>query len=89
MRFGIMWGKPHKNGCMSYVECRMLPINAMVLVCISQLHFTQVKHQSRYGSSVFDIYGYDTYLVCAIIGCAIAQYHACMTVMYEENSLTL
>ena len=36
-----------KNGYMSYVECRLLPINAMVLVCISQLHFTQVKHQSR------------------------------------------
>ena len=37
----------HKNGYMSYVECRMLPINAMVLVCISQLHFTQATHQSR------------------------------------------
>ena len=39
--------KTHKNGYMSYVECRMLPINAMVLVCISQLHFTQATHQSR------------------------------------------
>ena len=39
--------KTHRNGYMSYVECRMLPINAMVLVFISQLHFTQVKHQSR------------------------------------------
>ena len=39
--------KTHKNGYMSYVEWRMLPINAMALVCVSQLHFTQVKHQSR------------------------------------------
>ena len=39
--------KTHKNGYMSYVECRMLPINAMVLICISQLHFTQATHQSR------------------------------------------
>ena len=37
--------KTHKNG---HVICRMqnVAINAMVLVGISQLHFTQATHQS-------------------------------------------
>ena len=43
LRRNEVWNvrKTHKNDYMSYTECRMLPINAMVLVCISQLHFTQ------------------------------------------------
>ena len=52
--------KTHKNGYMSYVECRMLPINAMVLICISQLHFTKATHQSRLvgmSTKLSDIYG--------------------------------
>ena len=56
-----MWGNPHAYDYMSYVECRMLPINVMATSCYTELHFSDISTQHKlinllYSSSVSNIY---------------------------------